>query len=230
MEPNGSNNKSMNKKTILFLMLIIVGGVVVYFKYIYGWLEFRKNTDTPAAFLNLTKVSAKNYSKDSMELVTRLRELLIKREGFFDNTGYFDATHLMIDSIIYSPDLQKLAAFVLVKNPTYRQRMPDKKYTWYYDGTCYLGERKADTILLSWIGPVFTNSYNKEDISENIREDCFRRFATKDTASAYRYNINDIRFWNSSIWRKVEEEREKRRLFEGEKKNHPENVYEPPKK
>jgi hypothetical protein len=45
----------------------------------------------------------------------------------------------------------------------------------------------------------------------------------------YKYNLNDIRFWEGPIWKAVQGKREKKRLLELEKINHPENVYEPKK-
>jgi hypothetical protein len=41
------------------------------------------------------------------------------------------------------------------------------------------------------------------------------------------FNLNDNRFWNSSIWDQMKEKEMKKKMFEQEKKLHPENVYEP---
>ena len=119
--------------------------------------------------------------------------------------------------------------FVITKNPIYRQLVPDKKYDWYYDATCYLGVRKNDTISLSFIGPSFTNSYNKSELSSIIRDAYFTDFATKDTIGlhTYKYNMNDVRFWDCSIWNEIEDKKIKKQEFEEEKRKHPENVYEP---
>jgi hypothetical protein len=40
-------------------------------------------------------------------------------------------------------------------------------------------------------------------------------------------NLNDIRFWTGSEWKKIEEDKIKKKEFEEEKIKHPENVYEP---
>lgn len=215
------------KPMVVIVLLLVICLAYLYFKYVYGWMEFRKNTDTQKEYLNHTVIKKENYTKDSIEVLSQLRTLLVRHEDFFYSKAYFDSTQLIIDSILYSPDFSKLAVFVITKNPTYRQLAPAKSSEWYYDATCYLGVRQKDTIALSWIGPVFTNSSNEKNISNDIREACFRTFVTKDTSDAYAYNLNDIRFWDSPIWKKIEEEKIKRQEFEEEKKKHPENVYEP---
>jgi hypothetical protein len=106
---------------------------------------------------------------------------------------------------------------------------PNREYERYYDATIYLGVRRNDSIVLYWIGPRITNSNNKEDISNDIRSAAFRTFATKEGSEEYKYNLNDKRFWSSTIWGKVSENEVKERELEEEKKKHPENVFEPKK-
>jgi hypothetical protein len=187
----------------------------------------KQKRDTPKEFLSHAIIDELKYKSDSCEITKLLRVLLRNHEGFFYSKAYFDSTELIIDSVVYSPDLNRFAVLVITKNPTYRQLVPDKLNEWYYDATCYLGVRKNDTMALYWIGPSFTNSSNKESISSDIRESCFRSFVTKDTNDVYSYNLNDNRFWSSSIWKKIEEEKRKKKEFEEEKKLHPENIYEP---
>lgn len=192
---------------------------------------FRAKKYTPKAFLNNAIIKEESYSKDSTEILKQLRGFLLRHEDFFYSKTYFDSTQLIIDSIIYNPDFNKLAVFVITKNPTSRQLIPDEKHDWYYDATCYLGVRQNDTISLSWIGPNFSNSPDREELSRVIRDSYFTEFATKDTVGAYtyKYNLNDIRFWDCSIWKEIEDKKIKRKEFEEEKKKHPENVYEPKK-
>ena len=118
---------------------------------------------------------------------------------------------------------------MIAENPTHRQLMPDKDHEWYYNATCYLGIRQSDTISLSWIGPNFSNYTDRRSLSEIIRNSYFTEFATTDTVGlfTYKYNLNDIRFWDCSIWQEIEEKKVKRKELEVEKKEHPENVYEP---
>lgn len=203
--------------------------LIIAFPFLYSCDGMKQKKYTPKEFLNHTVIVKKDYAEDSIEVVRQLKDLLLKQEDFFHNKAYFDSTQLIIDSIVYSPDFNKLAVFVIAKNPVYRQLVPDKNYDWYYDATCYLGVRKNDTISLSFIGPSFTNSYNKNELSTIIRDSYFTDFATNDTIGlhAYKYNMNDARFWDCSIWKEIEDKKIKKQAFEEEKKKHPENVYEP---
>ena len=218
------------KRTIFIIASVIVLGLAFYyFKYIYGLIDFRKNTDTPKEFLNKTLNKKEDYTKDSLTIVLEFKRLLLKHQDFFYSKEYFDGTNIFIDTILYSPDFNKLAIILLTKNPTSRQLMPTEKEDFYYNATAYLGVRQKDTINLSWLGPNFSNSTNRKELSKDIRQECFRTFVSKDTSEQYshKYNLNDIRFWTGSEWQKIEEDKIKRKEFEEEKIKHPENVYEP---
>jgi hypothetical protein len=220
------------KKTIFVITSVVVLALAFYYlKNVYGWMEFRKNTDTPYGFINKKVNKKENYSQDSLKVSFELKKLLLKHDDFFYSKEYFEGTYIIIDTILYSSDLNKLAILVITKNSTRRQLMPIKDKAFYYNATSYLGIREKDTIRLSWLGPSFTNYTDKRELSNDIRQTSFRLFVSKDTTEkyAYKYNLNDIRFWTSSVWQKIEDDKIKRAEFEQEKIKHPENVYEPKK-
>lgn len=195
----------MNKNTILFTALILsLVLIFCYLKYIHGWMEFRKNEATPKDFLNHNVIKKEDYSRDSISVRDQLQKFLNNHQNSFLNKQYFVSTELIIDTIIYSSDFNKLAVFVITKNPTYRQLMPNKKYTWYYDGYCYLGIREKDSFNLKWLRRFYPiNWYNRDEISMEIKNNYFKEFAVlKDTdgTSEYKYNLNDKRFWECPVW------------------------------
>lgn len=179
-----------------------------YFTHIYGWIEFRRNTDTPGRFLNKTVAKKEDYRKDSLQLAATFKELLLQHKGFFYSKEYFEGTEIIIDTILYSPDLNKLAILVLTKNPTSRQLRPNKDKVWYYDGTSYLGVRQSNTIRLRWLRSSYSNSSDQQELSDYIRQEHFRHFVSKDTTDEYshKYNFNDVRFWTGSEWQLIEED------------------------
>jgi hypothetical protein len=213
---------------IIIVLFMVICVMYFFFNYVFGWLKFSRNTDTPTVYLNQAIIKGDEYTTDSIEVMKQLKCLFIKQEDFFYNKSYNNETKIIIDSILHSPDLNRLAVFVITKSPTLNQSIP-KEYDYFYDDTCYLGQRQKDTIFLNWIGPVFTNSSSYQNVSNDIREACFRTFITKDTNDVYEYNLDDIRFWNSRIWKQVNEEKQRKEEFEKEKKEHPERVYEPKK-
>jgi hypothetical protein len=220
------------KKIIFIIITVAVLGLgFYYFKNIYGWIEFRKNTETPDQFLSKTLNKKEDYTKDSLIIAVELKNLLLRHEheDFFYSKEYFEGALIIVDTILYSPDFNKLAILFLTKNPTSRQLMPTENYEFYYNATAYLGVRQKDTISLSFLGPSFSNSIDKKELSKLTRQTFFRMFVSKDTTAQYanKYNLNDTRFWTGSEWKKIEEDKIKRQEFEEEKIKHPENVYEP---
>jgi len=219
----------MKKILSRFIIIIILLAGGCYFVFVYGWLEFRKNTDTPEEFLSRVSIPADEYRRDEFELTRRFRGLADSHSGFFYSKAYFEGIEIIIDTILYSPDYRKLAALVITKNPTSRQLIPDKNSDWYYNATVYLAVRERDSIELSWFGPSFTNSIDLSGVSQIIRDHCFREFASKstNTPNERNYNFNDIRFWTSSVWQKFEEKERERVEYEREKEEHPENIVQP---
>ncbi|MFC4230618.1 hypothetical protein ACFOW1_01860 [Parasediminibacterium paludis] len=203
---------------------------LIIFLFLFASCDGNSRKNTPNEFLNRTVVAKDNYSKDSSEIIRQLRNILKKHEGFFYSKQYFEGTVLIIDTFLYSPNLNKLAVFVITKNPTSRQLFSTSEYAWYYDATCYLGIRQNDTICMSWIGPSFSNFSDRDELSETLRNEYFTKYAKIKNVEGdyrYRYNIGDVRFWDCPIWAEVEEKKRKRIEFEEEKKKHPENIYEP---
>jgi len=192
-------------------------------------MEFRWNRDTPKAYLNHTAADKKKYAQDTEDILKKLQYFLKNHQKSFHSKEYFDSTQLSMDTILYSPDFTKLAVFVIAKNPTSRQLAPDERYDWYYNAYCYLGIRQKDSIDLISIDEGH-RSYFKKKASEALRTDYFRLYATiKDVNGEYKYkyNLNDIRFWNGPAWKEIDDNKEQRREFEKMKKEHPENVFEP---
>jgi hypothetical protein len=182
---------------------------------------------TEEKYLNHSTVTREKYKSDSLLIVNKVKIEIQNQESFF--VVYNALTQIIIDSIIYSPDYKKLAAFVIVKNSTENQLIPDPDHPWYYDGTCYLGRGIGDSLKLYRVGPNFTNSESKEKISDYIREDCFRLSNKRDsTVPNYcKYNLDDIRFWTCPIWDDLIIRDERNKAFEEERIKHPENVYDP---
>lgn len=193
----------------------------------------KSKNETQYKFLNNIIVKQNTYNKDSVQIIAKLKKDLENQIDFFGNSAYFEKTEIIIDSLIYNSNQDKIAAFIIIKNPTYRQLLPDKNHGWYYDATCYLGIRRKDSISLSWIGPSFTNAENISELKNISRKSYFTEYSTmKDIYGQYRYkyNIGDTRFWDCPIWKEQEDKEVRRKEFEKEKIIHPENIYEPVKK
>jgi hypothetical protein len=216
------------KRSSIILIIFILSIIIYLYINVYGWFEFRRNSDTPKKYLNHSKNSKNNYTKDSLWITVQLCGYLKNHQESFYVKNYFEDTELMIDTILYSPDKDKIALFVIVKKPTYRKLIASDKYEYYYDGYCYFGLREKDIFHLYWYENSLTNFSAKSDISSALRGFYFREFAsikTRDTGLVY--NLNDIRFWNCNFWNTVEEKINKKVEFENERKRNPANIYIP---
>lgn len=192
----------MKKKTTLVIIIIILICVAFfYFKHVFGWIEFKGNTKTPKEFLNETFVSKEGYSNDSILIEKKMKEFLIKKENSFSGKKYSELTELNLDTILYSPDKYKIAIFIIAKTPFF---IDDIKGDYLYDAFCYIGFKENDSINIKWLKRFYPiNWENKKEVSKVIREEYFIEFSTlKDTngISQYKYNLDDRRFWECSVW------------------------------
>jgi hypothetical protein len=165
--------------------------------------EFKDKIITPNEFINQVSPESEKYSKDSIELEKQFKKQLLARKDFFQNSSYTDSTIVTVDSIIYSSSLNKLSVFILVTNPTSRQLAPNSKHALYFEGTCYLAIRQKDSMLVKWLGPSFSNSYDKNELREIMRDSYFTESANRKPESDCKYNLNDYRFWDCPIWAKL---------------------------
>jgi hypothetical protein len=123
---------------IISLSVIFFCLVFFYFSNIGGSMDFRRSTDTEDQFLNKTVIKKEDYTRDSLLIVLGLKQLLLRQQGFFYSKEYYEGTNIMIDTILHSPDLHKLATLILTKNSTSRQLVPIKGKNYYYNATGYL--------------------------------------------------------------------------------------------
>jgi hypothetical protein len=220
-------------KRIVFLIIIFIIfflSTFLYFKYISGWLVYNVNSDTPKEYLSLKKNDKLHYKNDSIIITQKLKKFLKNHEQSFYAKTYNEGTDLIIDSILYSPDGSKIVVLVITKSLTSRELVSDDTHPYYYDGYCYFGFRKNDIFDLQWYENSYTSFNDFVELSETLRDYYFRKFASKNKiASAPSYNLNDVRFWNSSIWNVMHQKITNRIEFDLEKNNHPENIFLPKK-
>jgi hypothetical protein len=164
---------------------------------------------TPPNFLNHTTVERSGYLKDSNAIIRQLRIYLKNHHQSFYKNEYFDSTEIIIDTILYSIDHNKIASFVIAKTPMNRRNeiAQNRQASHWYDAYCYLGIRvdtPGNTFRLKWLKRFYLiNWYKNEEIAEAIKDEYFTEFAAiKDTSGEYRYkyNLDDIRFWDCPVW------------------------------
>ena len=166
-------------------------------------------TSTPKEFENVVSVSDSTYSQDSLYFATQITSLIEKKESaFYPKTYNHLTSEVFIDSIVYSPDLKKAAFFVIIKNSNKELLVTDNPEGSHFDAKTFLAERNDESgeWALKWFRIMNINRYsNYNEISKLIRKRYFEdlsKINNEDGQSRYKYNLNDVRFWESSAWSK----------------------------
>ena len=201
--------------------------VLMFLLWIISCNNFHANNDNHEFGL----VSDSLYISDSTKIIEILRSDLKLKRGGFTSDEYYVGTNIYIDTIIYSPLRDKFVLFVITENQTSRQMFSEQHLKWYYTGDCYLGKKYLDdSIFITLSGPRLTNGVNIKQIKKDMYDTYFTIFSKfKDTNGKlkYKYNLGDVRFWNSPIWYELERTKMREEEFDKEKRENPRNIYEP---
>jgi len=161
---------------------------------------------TPKEFLSNVHAEKSLYLNDSIQLVQEFSNLMVHHEQSFGSKEYFSKTRIIIDTILYSANYYKLAVFIITENPTSRQLSPKENYKVYYNAFCYLAMRDSigGALQTRWLRSFYPiNWYSQAEVSSLLRDMYFTEFATiknGDKTYTYKYNLDDIRFWDCPVW------------------------------
>lgn len=199
--------------------------------------------ETPKEYIAKVNVLSETYRKDSLELVNAIRKDIEDHTGGYKSKIYDTESKVIIDTIMYSPNNERIFFFVITKGKNrklYPQEMSDQemieasKYTrqsldgFYFEGKAYVAYKKNDLIFMTQFYGITTARYdNIKSVRKRQRQIFFKEFSSINE-EGYEYNINDIRFWeNDFFWNKMKEKLNSEIEFKEMKKKNPENVYDP---
>jgi len=213
----------MKKKLIIYsIVLAIILIAFVYFKDIFGWLEFKSNNYTEKEYESSVHVSKQEYSKDSLNLVSIISNRInshkdpytdairVNEKQVFVNDSL---TKIHIDSIFYSPSLNRIAFLVIVENDNKKlyegktkqeasnlEKQGNLPYEGtHFDGISFIAEKKNNSFEVYSYGHSFTNSKTYKENSTLLREACLNHLEKKNEKNPI-YNFDDKRFWGSKDW------------------------------
>lgn len=159
-------------------------------------------TTTPKDYIYNSRVDIpfKIYQQD----VHNLRELLLLR---FDSiryakviTGIYKSEYIEteVDTLLYGPSNKIVFLSVSTrKNKYVAETQPNNPEGLDYVGECYIGNKKDSTYTIFRALKYSTgSSQSYERVLKSLRKMYFKEMNYIED----RYNINDIRFWNSSVW------------------------------
>ncbi|TXD64171.1 hypothetical protein [Polaribacter glomeratus] len=172
---------------------------------------------TPQEFKSNNKASKKLYLKDSISLVRLIKEDIKEHKGDYHSKAYDYSTKIIIDTIMYNSDFNKLIFFIIDKkenkkaypetltkeNVDYliKEGNADIPYEgFHYTGKAYIGIRENDSLYINNYFRMTTAGYNIiNDVKKEQRVAFFEEYSAVKY-KGYEYNLDDKRFWDSDIW------------------------------
>lgn len=216
----------MKTRLVIYgFVLVIIISVFLYLKNTFGWLEFRNNNYTKKEFKSMVQISKKQYSKDSLVLVSIIRERINNHKEPYSNAIVVNGNNIFIndsssrihiDSIFYSPNFNKIAFSVIVENDNKKlykgitkeeannlEKHGNLPYEGsHFDGNSFIGKKTENSFDVYFYKDSFTNSKNYKQNSILLREATLNRLEKNNTKKSD-INFDDIRFWNSKGWQLI---------------------------
>lgn len=162
---------------------------------------------TPGEFKNKTTVSDSAYAQDSLYFSNQIMSFIKEEKSAFYPKSYDHLTSkVYIDTILYSPSKLKAAFFAIIKNSNSKLLVSDNPDGFHFNAKCFLARRDSlsNNWDLKWFRIMNINRYSDyEEISKQIRKRYFvdlEKIDSEDGTSRYKYNLNDVRFWDGPAW------------------------------
>jgi hypothetical protein len=161
---------------------------------------------TPRKYQNHFIVKQEIYDRHKFSLQDTIRKLIEEKDGPYYPIENDSLTQIFIDTILYSPSKNKLAFFVITKNSNDKLLSGGNKNEYHFDAHCFIGYLDSDYKInsITWvIGYNLSNYKTYEEVSARIKQIYFKELSTRTNnkdESTYKYNFDDIRFWEGPLW------------------------------
>ena len=161
---------------------------------------------TPDKYKYIDTVSKVQYERNKAELMDSIKVLIKTKGGPYYPDENDSSTGIFVDTILYSPNKEKYASFIITKNSNAKLLDKGKPNEYHYNADGFIGrlDRNLDIKDLSWINAYsFILNKSLNEASYGIREMFFKEITTrKDLGgeSIFKNNLDDIRFWDGPLW------------------------------
>lgn len=153
--------------------------------------------------------------KDRDKLKVLIKDRIDKKEVPYFQPYYDSLTQVIIDTIFYSPNKNKLAFFVIdkienkkrYKGITYEQaqkmeelgNLPYEGH--HYNAYAFIGKRDGNNINIKDFSVINIGKYRDiEKIRGKLKKLFFQEYSNINE-KGYEYNLNDVEFWqNDNVW------------------------------
>ena len=179
--------------SFLFIFLILSGGSCI-----------KGSRPTPEKYRYVNSFLLEDYEQDSLRIVHQIRQMIDGNRRPYYSDGYDSLTEIYVDSILYSPAKDKIAVFVIAKNSNDKLLTRGDPLEFHYNANCFIGEKSTTNWEVRWFQKMnFPYYRNYEKVSRKIRFRYFNNlveFKGQNGNSHYKYNLDDIRFWDGPVW------------------------------
>jgi hypothetical protein len=164
--------------------------------------------DTPANFKYHDTISRSQHKQNSEELKDSIKVLIREKQGPFYPKEYDSLTEIFVDTILYSPNNRKYASFIITKNSNDKLLDRGSKNEFHYNAFCFIGKLTSESKIgdLTWVNAqILVRFETYTEVSNLIRHAYFREITTRTNLageSTFKYNFDDIRFWDGPVWKK----------------------------
>ena len=178
-------------KTILFLF-----GMIITIN-----TSCQKNNYTPRKYKNRTSIASDLYLHHVQILSDTIRSFILSRSKAFHAKENDSLTEVIIDTVLYGPQKDKLAFFIITMNTDDKLLGGGSKSNFHFNAYCFLGLIENGSIdAITWLSAYNLSRYTDlKQTSERIREIYFKELG----GELLKYNLDDVRFWDDSNWRSV---------------------------
>ena len=156
-------------------------------------------TTTPKKYLNMVVVPPDVYSHDTIQLKKEILAFYDLENKIWKKYPNYQRRilALQIDTLIYGKD-HKFAALALFDdyNEYVTMDNPDDIPT-SYAGECFIGKKEKDTLRITNRLKLRTSGTKRRAARKLLRDRYLRLIPNNKGV----YNINDIRFWDSKVWK-----------------------------
>jgi hypothetical protein len=178
---------------------------ILFCSLCYGCTDNKSDT-TPVKYRNHTTVTIDVYKKHMLILQDSIIKFIKEKSHAYYPKENDLLTEVIIDTILYSPQKDKVAFFVITKNSDDKLLGGGNKTEYHYDAHCFIADLKNNSFFknIFWIRASSLSNYkNLNNAHHRIREMYFKDFSERkdgNNNSMYKYNLDDIRFWDGPLW------------------------------
>lgn len=201
------------KLSVIFFTILLV------FVFTNCQNKTKSKEPTLDRFKSTVKVPNSLYTNDSAYLVQAIKQEIREHTNAFYSKEYDIDTKIFIDTIMYSPDFNKIVFFIINKNKNenlYKGMSKEEAVKvikennfapyddFHFNGNAYLGYRKGDSLAIKDYFRIHINRYKTYlSLKKRLHQIFFKEYSEVDE-KGFEYNIDDLRFWsNKNVWENI---------------------------